>query len=154
MSEIKRIVDQMQRAYAGEAWHGPALHELLEGLSAEQALSRPFPHVHSIWELVVHLTVWKSIVRRRLLGEVVAAVPPHEDWPPVHDPSASAWAAAQQKLLEAHRDLLTAVALSPETRLNETVPGQTISIYVMLHGVIQHDLYHAGQIAILRRALA
>lgn len=152
MSEIKRIIDQMQRAFAGEAWHGPAVQEVLARVSAQQAAARPFANVHSIWEIVLHMAVWKRIVRRRVLGEAVVEVPPEEDWPAVANTGHEAWMAAQKDLKQAQEDLIAVVAQCREARLDEPVPGQRNSLYVTVHGVIQHDLYHAGQIAILHRA--
>ncbi len=152
MTEITRIVAQMQGAFSGEAWHGPALQELLAKISAAQAAAQPFPHVHSIWEITLHIAVWKRIVRRRWQGEVVVEAPPAEDWPAVRATNKIAWATTQKELLLVHQELLEAVTPGPDARLDEIVPGQKISNYVMLHGVIQHDLYHAGQIAVLHRA--
>ena len=154
MSEIQRLLDQMQRAFSGEAWHGPAVQELLAKIPAAHAAAKPLPNAHSIWEIVLHIAVWKSIVRRRLAGEVVADVPPEQDWPAVRSEDEAAWVAAQKELKQAHQELLAAVAQCSEARLAELVPGQKMSIYVMLHGIVQHDLYHAGQIALLQRAQA
>ena len=151
MSEVTRIVDQMQRAFSGEAWHGPALRELLLKISAQQAVALPFPNVHSIWEIVLHVAGWKGVVLRRLRGEAVDP-PPEQDWPAAGIAEEARWAGVKEALLQAHQDLVEAVSQCPESRLAELVPGQQTSIYAMLHGAIQHDLYHAGQIAILHRA--
>ncbi|MGA7189619.1 MAG: DinB family protein, partial [Candidatus Acidiferrales bacterium] len=80
MSEIQRIVDQMDRAFNGDAWHGPSLESLLEGVTAEQASKHPIPSTHSIWELVNHIASWNSIVAHRASGEKVD-VSPEQDWP-------------------------------------------------------------------------
>ena len=66
MSEIQRIVDQMDRAFAGDAWHGPSLEQVLDGISAEDASRHPIAQAHSIWELLHHVRAWNAIVRRRL----------------------------------------------------------------------------------------
>ena len=82
MSEIQRIVDQLEREHTGDPWHGSPLHAILDGVTAAQAAARPLPAAHSIWELVLHMTGWKSEVRRRLSG-APAAEPDGGDWPEV-----------------------------------------------------------------------
>ena len=151
MSEVQRIADQLHRAYSGEAWHGPAIAELLEGVTVSQAAAQPLPGGHSIWELVLHIAAWKRAVRRRLEGKATE-VAPEDNFPNVRDRSDAAWQQAQQKLADAHRELEKAVTALAESRLAETVPGRDYSVYFMLHGLVQHDLYHAGQIALLKRA--
>jgi uncharacterized damage-inducible protein DinB len=152
MSEIERIVDQIDRAYAGDAWHGPALRHLLGGVSAEDASKHPIAHGHSIWEIVNHIASWQIIVRRRIAGEVVEPTP-DTDWPPVWEATEIAWRRSLENLDDAHNRLRGVVEHLQEQQLLSKTPGKQDSIYVTLHGVIQHDLYHAGQIAILKKAL-
>jgi uncharacterized damage-inducible protein DinB len=152
-TDTSRIADQIRRAAAGDAWHGPPLAEVLTGLSAAEAAAHPIPGAHSIWELVGHLTTWTRIVGRRLDGQADSPADA-ENFPVVTDASAGAWAAACKVTLDAHEALAAAVERRGDASLEETVPGQSYSVYVMLQGAVQHTLYHAGQIAILRRALA
>jgi len=154
MTEIERILDQLKRAYEGEAWHGPSVREALAGVTAEQAQARPLPNAHSIWELVHHIAVWESIGRRRLEGDnaqIVISSP--DDWPPADDRSAAAWEQAKASLDRGHHALREAISRVPESRLDEPVFAGMSTVYVTMHGVIQHDLYHAGQITILKKAL-
>lgn len=151
MSEAKRIADQLHRAYAGGAWHGPALRQVLRGVTAKQAAARPIPGAHSIWELVLHITAWTLAIRRRALGEAVE-LSPRQNFPPVGKATPAAWRKTQQALAAAHRQLERTVARLPEARLSKTVPGRKHTVYFMLHGMVQHDLYHAGQIALLKKA--
>lgn len=153
MNEINRILDQMDRAYSGDAWHGPPLMQLLAGVSADVASAHPISSAHSIWEIVHHLTSWKAISQRRLLGEPVQ-VPPELDWPPVRDASDAAWQRALEKLSENHAGLRKVAAEFSEDQLQEKAAGPDYTRYQVLHGMIQHDLYHAGQIAILKKALS
>jgi uncharacterized damage-inducible protein DinB len=153
MKEVERIVDQLQRAFAGEAWHGPSLQEVLEGVSTEQAVRRPLPLAHTIWEIVLHIAGWKSVVHRRLSGEVIGDVADDQDWPPVGERSEAAWRKTVEELERCHQQLRQAVAQLTDERLGETVPAKGYSVYAMLHGILQHDLYHAGQIALLKKAL-
>jgi uncharacterized damage-inducible protein DinB len=153
MSEIDRILDQLKRAYEGNAWHGPSIKESLNGVTAEQARRRPLKNAHSIWELVHHIAVWEDVGRRRLQGdpaEVPISSP--EDWPPADDATDAAWEKAKAALDRGHQALVEAISRVPESRLDEPILEGKSSVYVTLHGMIQHDLYHAGQIAILKKA--
>jgi uncharacterized damage-inducible protein DinB len=157
-NEFTRIVDQLRRAYTGEAWHGPSLMEALDGVSAEAAAKKPIPNAHSIWELVLHITTWVNVTRRRFQGEAVQ-VSEAEDFPPVAETSEAAWRAALAGLQKANHDLIAAIAAAGDEpdfvkRLNATVPGKDHSVYVLLHGIVQHNLYHAGQIVLLKKALS
>jgi uncharacterized damage-inducible protein DinB len=152
MSEIQRLEDQLRRAFEGNAWHGPAVRELLAGITATRAAARPLSSAHSIWEIVLHMATWEEVVRRRLQGETIADLPSEQDWPPVQDTSEAAWRQAVQALEQANHVLRQTITPSNEARLAEIVPGKDHSVYVMLHGIIQHDLYHAGQIAVLKKA--
>jgi uncharacterized damage-inducible protein DinB len=157
MNEIARIVDQLEREHAGDPWHGSPLSAILKGVSWEQASAKPLPGAHSIWELVLHLTGWKNEVRRRLSG-APAGEPDEGDWPAAGEPDAGRWAHALDQLELAHRLLVSAVKEFPEADLY--VPtndarnrelGVGVTYYELLHGIVQHDVYHAGQIAILKK---
>ena len=82
MSEINRILDQMDRAFSGEGWHGPDLTQLLNGISAEDASKHPVRNAHSIWKLVNHIAAWNTIVQQKSKGEPIE-VTTEVDWPPV-----------------------------------------------------------------------
>jgi uncharacterized damage-inducible protein DinB len=151
MNQIELIVDQLQHAYSGKAWHGPSLQELLTGVSTEQALARPIAEGHSIWELTMHIGVWMSAARRRLAGDP-AKLTPQEDWPLVDGGSPDAWRQTLAALEQEHNQLRAAVRSLPESSLENRAPGKNHSVEFMLHGVIQHNLYHAGQIALLKKA--
>ena len=151
MSEIERIEGQLKLAFEGGSWHGPSVLETLEGITARQAAAHPIPGVHSIWELVAHIAAWESACRRRLAGDR-AELSTDEDWPSITDSSEAAWALTKSELIEGHRKLRESIAFLTEARLNEPILQGMRSVYVTLHGVIQHDLYHAGQIALLKKA--
>lgn len=150
MSECHRLADQMRLAYDGDAWHGPSLVSLLEQVPAGRAYEHPIDGAHSPAELVAHAAFWKEVVRRRTEGDAVADAN-HRDWPRL-DRSTMTWKALRQRLDAAHAELLLRVEGLDDHRLSEPVPGQAISLYVMLHGVVQHDIYHAGQLAMLVKA--
>jgi uncharacterized damage-inducible protein DinB len=153
MTESERIADQLKRAFEGQAWHGPAVLEALSDVTAAQAAAKPIAAAHSIWELVLHMTCWMDTVRRRALGE--AFMPSDEqDWPPVRDTSDAAWRAAVADMERSHRAAHDVIASFPEAGLDQPlVPGGTVA-YAQFHGLVQHDLYHAGQIAVLKKGAA
>jgi uncharacterized damage-inducible protein DinB len=154
MTEIERILDQLKRAYEGDAWHGPSVREALAGVSAAQAHARPLNNTHSIWELTQHIAVWEDAGRRRLEGDRAAIeISSPEDWPPADDTSEAAWEKSKAALDRGHEALREAISQIPEERLDEPILEGMSSVYVTVHGVIQHDLYHAGQIAMLKKAL-
>ena len=150
MEEINSIDDQLQRAFEGNAWHGPSMREVLADIAAERAAAKPISEAHSIWEIVLHVTAWQVGVRRRLEGESVE-LSPNEDWPPVTDTSAAAWRQALAALERTHTELRRTVSGLADSRLQQKVAGKDHSVYVMLQGVIQHNLYHAGQMAVLKK---
>lgn len=156
MSEIERIRNQFQRAFDGEAWHGPSVLSLLNGVTAEQAAAHPIPGAHSIWELTLHIAAWEDACRRRLEGDP-AQLADDENFPPITDASPAAWENAKAKLIDVHRRLLDVISTTDDSRLDQPIidsPETTFSTaYVTLHGGVQHSLYHAGQIAILKKAI-
>jgi uncharacterized damage-inducible protein DinB len=154
MSEIQRINEQLRQAFEGNAWHGPAVQELLADVTAARAVARPLPNAHNIWEIVLHMMTWERVVRRRLRGETIADLPPEQDWPAIQDASEPAWRMTIQDLEQANHALREEIARTNAEALAETVPGKEHSVYTMLHGIIQHDLYHTGQVALLKRALS
>ena len=156
MSEVARIRDQFRRAFDGEAWHGPSVLALLKGVTAEQAAAHPIAGAHSIWELTQHIRAWEGACLRRLNGDP-AQLPDSEDWSPVSEYNEAAWDKTKQELIDTHQQLLQKLESLDDSRLDEPIINDPqipfSSVYVTLHGGVQHDLYHAGQIAILKKAL-
>ena len=150
MEEVQRIEDQLKRAFEGNAWHGPSVRELLADMSAERAIAKPLANAHSIWEIVLHIAAWERVVRRRLAGEDITPSP-EEDWPPVQEASEMAWKTALDSLEKGHHELRSQIARLSDAQLQDQVVGQHDSVYQLVHGIIQHDLYHAGQVAILKK---
>jgi uncharacterized damage-inducible protein DinB len=153
MTEAARIADQLRRAFEGEAWHGDSVFEILEGVTAAQAASRPIAGAHTIWELVLHIAAWDGAALRRLGGAAVE-LSDAENFPAGADASEAAWRAALARVRRVHEELVAAVAALPDSRLHDIVPGKEgahYTFYYMLHGVAQHELYHAGQIALLKK---
>jgi uncharacterized damage-inducible protein DinB len=152
-SESARIADQLKRAFYGSAWHGPALMELLKDVDAHTAAARPPANVHSIWELLLHIAAWDGAASRRLEGHT-ARLKGEANFPSVPEPTEAAWRDAVAATKRTHDALVAAVASLPASRLRDRCPGKPYDLYHLLHGVVQHELYHAGQIAILKKSLA
>ena len=155
MSESLRIADELSREHDGDPWHGSSLTALLRGVTAAQAAAHVVPHVHTVWQIVLHMTGWKQEVRRRLSG-APAGDPAGGDWPEIGEATPERWREALQHLDEAHAALVAAVRALPEAALHEPTrdardpaTGSGVTNYVLLHGLAQHDAYHAGQIALL-----
>lgn len=151
MKETARIADQLSRAYSGKAWHGPSLRALLRGVTAAQAAQRPVPNAHTIWELVLHTAAWDRVVCERIQGGKTTELPPEENFPTVTDTSDAAWNKALKSLEKQHRALAAAMLKFPAARLDRNLGGGDYTFYITMHGAVQHDLYHAGQIAILKK---
>ncbi|MDB5269774.1 MAG: DinB family protein [Hymenobacter sp.] len=162
MPEITRLLDQLRRAFDGEPWSGPSLLATLDGLPAAQAAQRPVANAHSIWEITRHAAVWAEVARRRLVEGRLVQVSDSEDWPSQpENPTEADWQAVLAGLRETHEQLLAAASTITDETLDRPINitidarvGYGSSIYVTLHGVAQHYLYHAGQIALLRKAVA
>lgn len=151
--EIKRLEEQLRRALEGEAWHGPSVLELVADLSAAQAASYPIAGAHSIWELVLHITTDYDLVLRRLAGDG-RQLTLAEGWPECPATTDENWEHTLAELKRLNRKLRQEVLAFPVEQLDELlVPEVPYTAYTQFIGVTQHNLYHAGQIALLKRAL-
>ena len=151
MPEIQFIVDQLKLAFDGEAWHGPALMEILGDVDAATASVHPIHAGHSIWELVLHIAAWDRVVAKRIQGQALT-LSDDENFGHVVRPTEAAWREAVQTLRINHNELIDTVAALTEARLSGPVPGKDYDIRFMLTGAVQHAAYHGGQIALLKRA--
>jgi hypothetical protein len=152
-NEIARLESQLRAAFEGPAWHGPALLELLRGVTPAEASGRPIAGAHTIWEIVLHLTATYDLVLRRLRGDA-KPLTPDEDWPPMPKPTDANWQEAIAALHGRNEATRVAVLRFDPTNLSAPlVPEPPYSAYEQFIGLTQHDLYHAGQIALLKRAI-
>jgi uncharacterized damage-inducible protein DinB len=154
MSEMDRLADQIRRGFEGEAWHGDSVLEVLSGVDAKTAAAHPIRNAHSIWELLMHISAWNKGVVRRAGGSPVKLTD-EENFPPVRVASEAAWQKTIEAAKQANAELVRTVAAFPALRLSEQVPGKSepyYDFYYMFAGVVQHDLYHAGQIVMLKKA--
>src|SRR5262249_7082441 len=132
-------------------WHGAALSEVLEPVTPEVAAAHPIAAAHSIWELVLHITVWADVARERLRGERTGDPTPDENWPSVTDMTPAAWRSAVEQMGQSYRALADDLKQLDDSRLTDKVPGLDYTVSNLLHGVIEHGTYHGGQIAILKK---
>lgn len=153
MTELQKVVDLADRTFYGRAWHGPSFKQALESIDAAKAAARPIPEAHSIWELVLHVSAWSDTITRRLQGEAVSE-PVEGDFPPPPAPTDEAWQHDLQVLEERHKEFIRALSSLEESRLDAPVTeGSKYSVYITTHGAAHHYIYHAGQIALLKKAL-
>jgi uncharacterized damage-inducible protein DinB len=155
-SEIKLLLQVLDDAFQGRGWQGTTLTGALRGLTPKQALWRPRPGRHNVWELVLHTAYWKYVVRRRITEDDSRGAFPRSpsNWPTVPSvPDAAAWRRDVRLAKEMHAALKTAVAALPPKRLAARSPMGKWSYAQLIHGVAAHDLYHTGQIQLIKRLM-
>lgn len=151
-----RLAEILRHTHSGDPWHGSSLEAIVKDVTPQEAVARPIAGAHSILELVLHLSAWAGEVAARVDGRAPAE--PHEgDWP---DTAGVSWTEARDRLARAHGRLLESLARVSETRLAERVGGERdaplgsgVTVERMVLGLAEHDAYHGGQIALLKRAL-
>jgi len=149
MDEAKLLYDQIETTFRGKSWHGPNMIQVLEGVSVDKARLRPLSERHSIWELVNHMNYWMLAALKGLNGEEVPKPVSVEDWPPIGE-TAEEWRASVAELERTVNAILNALMGFSANRLEENVSGRDYNYRILLHGVLHHNLYHMGQIAVLR----
>jgi uncharacterized damage-inducible protein DinB len=149
MNEINRIAETLRNTFEKNAWHGPSVKETLKDITAESSAKR-LPNTHSIIELVAHMTAWRIFTILKLKGDTSYKVTGELNFPIGMD-----WKTAIGKLEESQQQMLEALALFPAERLTQVVPheGYKYTFFTLLHGIIHHDLYHTGQIALIKKAV-
>ena len=153
MSRSAQLAKHIERTMTGPMWHGPALLQVLDGVSHDDAAARPIAAAHSIWEIVLHVAAWAEIARARLKGERLGDPPAEEDWPPAESPTLDAWQHALERLGTSHRRLADDVRALTDAALDAKVASLEYSTSVLLHGIVEHGTYHGGQIVLLRKAI-
>ena len=130
--ETRRVASQIGRSHRGIAWHGPSVMEALDGVDAALALRRASPEVHSIWELVKHVTAWQRVTLDTLRGEPYVSMTGDADWPPVTGATDADWQADVTAMATINAELVAAVREFPEERLEEIVAGTQFNYYFLL----------------------
>lgn len=148
---VRALAAAVRATVTGPMWHGPALREAVEGLSPEQAAGRPIAGAHSIWELVSHVAAWADIARERVEGRTVE-VTPERNFPPVPAVTASAWSEAVRGMERSYEALAESVSRLDAEALRRSAAGSEHTVEATVRGVVEHGVYHAGQMSLLRRA--
>jgi uncharacterized damage-inducible protein DinB len=151
MTEVERIVDQYDRVLGGEAWHGDPVWQILDGVSAETAAARPLSSAHTIWELLLHIMYWETVVNARLENR------PNQEseelnFPAMPKATQANWQQTLAEFRASNARFRQALTQLDPKRLDELAVIDKKSFYVEAHGLIQHHVYHLGQIAILKKA--
>ena len=152
---INRLIDQLNRAYNGECWVGQSMIEILEGVTADQANCYTIKGRHNIHEFLLHNIAWMEqgilAIKLTAKGEALPQeLPEDQDWPAVKDKTSAGWKKSLQKLNQTHQNLVAEIATLTDNDLNKIINGRNYSLYVILHGIVQHNLYHAGQMSFLK----
>ena len=154
--QIELLLEFMDQAFTGPAWHGTSLLGSLRGVTAEAALRRPAPGRHNVWELALHAAYWKYVVRRRLTRDESLAFPRSpSNWPaPAARPTDAAWKADRALLKREHQLLREVVARFPVNQLSRRGWRSKWTNLQHIEGIASHDLYHCGQIQLVKKLTA
>lgn len=152
-TEVALLLDIIDQSYDRKAWHGPNLRGSIRGLTAKQASWRPGSRRHNIWEVVVHAAYWKYAVRRRILGEKRGSFPlKGSNWfPRPGGMTEAAWHADVAVLEKTHKSMREAIRQIPAKLLHKRQGNTKYTHAQLIYGIASHDLYHAGQIQLLKR---
>jgi DinB superfamily len=153
-TECNRIAYQLASTVNGEAWYGDSLRQILKDVTPKQAQAHPIPNAHSIWELLCHVESWVKFALGAVAGTPIPpwpAMPVELDWPAVTDTSDPAWKQAVDSFFSHHLKLVETIKGLTDERLEATVPGRTYNFYRLFQSTTQHAVYHAGQIALLKK---
>ena len=149
MTLLQRVLADYDAALSGDAWYSDSLWTLLAAVRADVAAWRPAPGVHTIWELVEHMMYWESVARRRMTAQVT--VSEELNFPAMPEAGESNWQALLQRFRESNQMFREALLQLDPDRLDDLTPGGKKTFYADAQGVIQHHIYHAGQVALLKR---
>lgn len=153
--ELDRIGFMVKSLQEGPAWHGKSLEESFAGLDYALAAKKPFPGGHSIWELILHLSAWRKFALEKISKNEAYQIEigSEIDWPPLREISESNWQNCLLELQKLGQALQDSFKNQTDILLNEHVPGKAYTFYILLHGIVQHDAYHCGQIVLTRKML-
>ncbi|MEO8770303.1 MAG: DinB family protein [Ferruginibacter sp.] len=152
MKETQRIIKLLEDAYNGSPWIDVSLIPVLKKITAEQAAKKFSPQWNSIWEIVNHIISWRANVLRRIKGEVIQS-PSHNYFVPVKNTSSNAWVNTLKKLEASQQQWIRFLKKFKEKDFEKIYPDNDLSYYEHIHGIIQHDIYHLGQIVLLSKAV-
>ena len=150
MKEIIRIAELFQKSFEGNSWHGPSVLEALANVNAEMAAAKSVSSAHSMGEIARHISLWQNTAHRRILGEITEPTD-DDDWNTSFIFNDETWKQSLIELKTGYQNLYATILLLDYTALEKNVAGKMTSAYETLHGVIHHNIYHAGQISLLKK---
>ncbi len=150
MSDMERILKHYDGVLNGNAWHGDPVWQILDGISAQQAAARPLPSAHTIWEIVMHMIFWEDVVTQRLAGKRAGLVD-ELNFPVMPAVTEENWRRTLDDFRASNQSLRDALAKLDPAKLNELTAAGKRTYYGEAHGIIEHHVYHLGQIALLKK---
>jgi len=145
MSELDKIIASVRDVYDGNPWYGSSVMAVLSKIPVDN-VNKKIQNSHSVIELVLHMTSWRKFVIHKLQGDESHEVSAESNFP-----AGSDWAAALANLQESQNNLLMAMASFDNKNLENQVPNRKYSFSKLLNGIVQHDIYHLGQIAMITK---
>lgn len=155
MTEIQNLLALLKNNYNGQMWYGNNFLHVLKGITHEIAFTRPFAGAHNIAELLAHMLAWRQFAIQQIKGNTAFTVEidSEQDWPVYNQPDAGLWKQLSEELQQTQTELETLLGNAPPALLEQTVPGTEFNFYLLLHGILHHDVYHLAQIALVKRQL-
>ncbi|GAJ06318.1 unnamed protein product [marine sediment metagenome] len=147
MTSKERMVNRFDESMSG-GWHGPSLYKLVETLGIEEAVDKPLPHRHTIWEILNHIVFWIDMVGQVLRGREHPKIGELDDWPPMGSTDRE-WTEAVVALKASHDDLKEAI-FGFERSFSENIHPEEFTYEWVIYGLCNHNIYHTGQIILLR----
>src|SRR5208283_2479954 len=151
MNETQRILAEYDRVMRGNAWHGDPIWHILGTFSAESATQRPLAAAHSVWEIVMHMTFWEGVAAKRLSGQRAGLVE-ELNFPAPPEATGENWQRTLEEFRHSNARFREALSKMDAASLDDLSAAGKRSFYEEAHGLIEHNVYHAGQIAILQKA--
>lgn len=152
MNETQRIQSLFTELYHGQPWLNVTLHDTLSRITSEQAVKRPVKDANTIWEIVIHMIAWRKNVLQRIQGKVVET-PSNNYIEKVKHNSEEAWQKTLEALETSQKEWLYTLNTCTEADFKNEYPANNLTYYQHIHGIIQHDAYHLGQIVLLAKMI-
>ena len=150
MNEVQQLLERYDQTLHGDAWYGDPIWKILQAIDARCAAAQPISGAHTIWQLVMHMEFWERIAARRFSGPVT----PDDagNFPPTPPPDEAAWQKTLESFRVSNREFRETISRLDSSTLGSNTPGGQRSFRYELVGVIEHHIYHGGQIALLKKA--
>lgn len=152
--EIKRLIRTMKKNFEGSPWYGPSFRDVMEDISVRKAFSRPVENAHCMAEILCHMISWRELLNKRLQGDDSFSVTQKEsfNWKRFDPDPEKAWQVLQQAITTNQEQIIASLEKSEDTLLDQKVAKRKYTYRTLITGLIEHDVYHLGQIALLKKA--